>query len=425
MAARTTGLDRRQVMAAALALGSTAAARAAMPAPAGDVARDSAYWAAYGDLFDRPQGVIQLEHGYFGAVAAPVRAALARWQERVNRDTAWYARGAYSDDLAVVRAQAAAVLGVAPDEIAFSRNASESMQVLIGGYHRLAPGDSVLISDLDYYAMQDAMRWLADRRGVKVVQIAIPEPASVEAILATYQRAFADTPRLKLALLTHVTHRTGLVMPVAEIGAMARRAGIDTMVDAAQSWGLSDMTLPAMDSDFVGLNGHKWIGAPVGVGIVYIKRDRMDAIAPFMGAAETPQMPIESRLHPGTISFATWLTLGDALTMHQSVGTPAKAARQRYLRNAWVQPLLGDPRIAILTPEDPRLFAGSTSFRLKVRTTMVDNVAIAQRLLKDHGIMTVAREGAARGACVRVTPAPFSTEADLAALVTAIRAIAG
>ncbi len=420
-----TGIDRRMMMAAALAMGAApGAARAAMPTPAADVARDSAYWAAYGDLFDRPQGIIQLEHGYFGAMAKPVRDARAAWEERVNRDTAWYTRGAFEDDLATVRAAAAASLGVSPDEIAFSRNASEAMQVLIGGYHRLAPGDAVLISDLDYNAMQDAMRWLAERRGVKVVQITIPEPASHAAILDLYARAFADTPRLKLALVTHVTHRTGLMMPVAAIAALAKSAGVDVLVDSAQAWGLTPFTLPELGADFVGLNGHKWIGAPVGIGIVYIRRERLDAIAPFMGAPDTPGRPIESRLHPGTINFANWLALGDALKMHDAIGTAAKSARQLYLRDAWVKPLLGDPRIEILTPEDRRLYAGSTAFRLKGKTTMAENTAITRALLADHRIMTVPREGAARGACVRITPAPFTTEPELAALVSAIRTLA-
>lgn len=415
--------NRRNIIAASIGL-AAAPVPAQLPTPGPDIARDTAYWAAYGQLFDRPTGTIQLEHGYFGAVARPVRDAYRATLDRVNRDTALYARRGYAADIARVRAAAAATLGVAPDEIAFTRNASESMQLLIGGYHALKPGDSVLIADLDYPAMQDAMRWLEERRGVRVVQITIPEPATHDSILAAYARAFADTPRLKLALVTHVGHRTGLMMPVAAIVAQARAAQIDVLVDSAQAWGQTEFTLPDLGADFVGLNGHKWIGAPLGIGLIYIKRARLDAIAPFMGSPSNPVMPIESRLHTGTINFATWLALEPALELHNRIGVAAKAARHRHLRSLWVTPLVEHPRLEILTPEDPRLHTGATAFRIKGMTTMAQNAALSKRLLDEFRIMTVAREGAAKGACVRITPAPFTPEADLAALVQALQAIA-
>lgn len=413
------GLDRRTAMVAAFGL-AAAPALAQLPTPGADIARDDTYWAAYATLFEHPRGTIQLEHGYFGAIARPVREAYRATLDRIDRDTALYARIGYGADIARVRAVAAATLGVAPDEIAFTRNASESMQILIGGYHGLKPGDAVLLADLDYPAMQDAMRWLEERRGVRVVRIDIPEPATHESILATYQRAFADIPRLKLALVTHVGHRTGLMMPVRAIVEQARAAGIDVLVDSAQAWGQTEFTLPDLGADFVGLNGHKWIGAPLGIGLVYIKRSRLDAIAPFMGSPPNPQMPIEQRLHTGTINFAAWLALEPALALHNRITVAAKAARHRHLRNLWVEPLLANPRIEVLTPQDPRLHSGSTAFRIKGITTMAANTALAKRLLEDFRIMTVAREGAAHGACVRITPAPFTPPADLAALVTAL-----
>ena len=130
-----------------------------------------------------------------------------------------------------------------------------------------------------------------------------------------------------------------------------------------------------------------------------------------------------NRVHTGTANFATYLTVNDALDFHELIGPENKQARFAYLRNVWVNELRGDDRLDILTPDDPRLHAGITSFRIKGRTSVEDNKAIVAQLAEEHGIFTVHRPGVAKGACVRVTPSLYNTPDDSLKLVKALRAM--
>ena len=430
-------LDRRKLMGAAL-LGSVIASPASaassstapslpIPASTGTVrSDDEAYWDRIADQFDPVRSVIQLENGNWGMMARPVAEAHRRHLEMVNQMTSYYSRRTFGADARRIRARAAAVLGVDPTEIAFTRGATEALQALIGGYNRLRPGDQVLTADLDYDSMLTAMRWLKMRRGVDIVSIDLPETGvTYQGLIDVYEAALMAHPRVRMMLLTHVSHRTGLVLPVREIVAMARRHGVDVIVDAAHSWGQLAERPGDLGLDFAGFNGHKWIGAPLGIGILYIRKGRIGDIDPFMGNDEGADPDdILNRVHTGTTSLATTLALEDALAFHEAIGQAAKAGRLRFLRDRWAEALRDEPRIQILTPSDPRLAAAITSFRLKGAGTAPDNVALAKRLLDAYGIFTVHRTGVAGGACVRVTPALCTRLADVDALVHALRKIA-
>ncbi|RZM08950.1 MAG: aminotransferase class V-fold PLP-dependent enzyme, partial [Sphingomonas sp.] len=260
-------IDRRALLAGGMAA-------AALPTAGTSAAAtgEEAFWRSVAATYDRPADVIQLENGNWGAMPRPVLHAYQETVARVNRDTSFYARRGMTSDIVASRADVAVELGVPPEEIAFTRNATEALKALILGYNRLERGDAVLYADLDYDSMQACMESLGPRRGVRVLKIALPEPATREGLLDAYERAIRAEPRLRLILLTHLSHRTGLVLPVREIAAMARERGIDVIVDAAHSWQQLDFTLPDLDCDFVGLNGHKWLGAPLGVGMIHIRR---------------------------------------------------------------------------------------------------------------------------------------------------------
>src|SRR4029077_18060833 len=169
---------------------------------------------------------------------------------------------------------------------------TEALQLLIGGYNRVKPGDTVLYSDLDYDSMQYAMNALHARRGVDVVKFDVPEPATRQAVLDAYARALEANPKTKLLLLTHVSHRTGLIMPIAEIARMAKAKGIDVIVDAAHSWEQMDFKVGELEGDLAGFNLHKWIGAPIGVGFLYIKKDRLADIDRDLGDEDFPESDI-------------------------------------------------------------------------------------------------------------------------------------
>ena len=423
-------LSRRRFLSsagvAAAALGARVSAQNApqLDRPLGEakaVASDEDYWRRVAAHYRVDRTINNLEAGYWGLMATPVADEYLRHVERVNRENSYYARRTYPTDLTAVRARVASFLKVDPEEIAFTRSATESLQCLISGYNRLKPGDAVLYADLDYPAMQNAMKWLADRRGVKVIRFAIPEPATHDNVIAAYTNALEKNPDVRLVLLTHVSNKTGLVTPVAAITAQARARGVDTIVDAAHAIGQMDITVPDIGADFVGFNLHKWIGAPLGVAVFYIKKSRLADVDRWMGEEGDS---ISSRVHTGTTNFAAFLTIPTALDFHVAVGTALKASRLRYLRDRWVAKVRDIAAIEVLTPDDPRMSAGMTGFRFKGRGTRQDVDAIVDTLLTKYGIFTRRSAGIEGGDCVRVTPALYTTPADVDRLATALREMA-
>ena len=433
-------LLRAGSLAAALPLtagaGSAAAASAAAVAPplpsvpAGTtpevLATNQAYWQAVAAQYDTTDAIVQLDNAFWGSMARPVLLHYEQQLSMVNRDNAWYARMRFPADFEAARAAAARALGVATDEIVLTRGATEALQVLIAGYNRLQPGDAVLYADIDYDNMITVTRWLQQRRGAQVVSIDIPEPFTHDNVVAAYIAAMERHPKLKLMLLTHVNHRNGMVLPVAEISRLARARGIDVIVDTAHGFGQLDMTIPDLQADFAGINLHKWIGAPVGVGAAYIKRGRVADIDPYMGELRGGKAgdDIRTRVHTGTVNFAAYLSLPTALDLHAHIGVANKQARLRLLRNRWVEAARGIDGIEVLASSDPRLTSAIASFRLKGKTSVADSYALSKKLVQEHGIFAVPRDGLASGACVRVTPGIFTPESHLDRLVDALRKVA-
>ncbi len=417
-------LSRRTLLAAGAVAAVASAANAATPIarPTDDpaaLARNEDWWRKVGDLFDRPpSGVVQLENGHFGAMARPVRLAYEQATLKVNRETTLYTRGPVNADLQAVRVRCARLLGVGADEITFSRNTTESMAALIGQYNKLKPGDAVLYADLDYDSMQSCMETLGRTRGVRVVKIALPEPASRQTLVDVYEAALKANPDVRMMLLTHLSHRTGLVPPVKEIAAIAKARNVDVLLDGGHALGQTEFDLRGLGVPFIGLNLHKWIGSPLGVGLIYIAKDRIPDID--VSQLEPPGPSIDARLHTGTVNFAAQLCVADAIDFHESVGLAAKAHRLRYLRDRWAETVRANPAIEVLTPNDPALHAGITSFRIKGKTTPAENMAFRKLLFDRHKVFTVERLGPARGACIRVSPSFINSVDDVDVLVKAL-----
>ncbi len=387
----------------------------------GPIAADTAFWQAVRGLYDTDTSLANLENGYWGIMARPVLAQYLRLTEKVNRENTAYARTRFGADWQAARAAVAAAAGFDVNEVALTRGATEALQLLISNYNRLRPGDAVLYADLDYDSAQYAMQWLAERRGVQVVKIALPEPATRQAVIDAYAAAFAAHPRLRLVLLTHLSHRTGLVIPVKEIAEQARARGIDVILDAAHSWGQLDVAPHTLGVDFIAFNLHKWIGAPVGMGCLRIAAHRLQDIDPQLGDQDHPRSSVASRVHTGTLNFAAALTLPTALALHQQIGTAAKAARLRHLRDLWVAQARRIPALEVLTPDEPGMSGGITAFRVRGQAAPQQAEALATLLRERYKVLTVARNGAASGACVRVAPAIYTTEDDVLRLAAALR----
>ncbi|MDG3440746.1 aminotransferase class V-fold PLP-dependent enzyme [Nitrospirillum amazonense] len=396
-----------------------------IPGAAPPAADDEAGWAAVAAAYPArlQTGVINLEYGAFGQMPLAIQAAYERYTAKVNQEGATFVRRDFVGYYQTLRQRIAAMVHADAGEIVITRNATESLQAVIGGYARLKPGDAVLMSDHDYDSARMAASWLERRRGVTVISIDLPHPPTYQTLIDAYDQALAAHPTVRLMLLTHLSHRDGLRQPVREIVAMARRRGVDVVVDSAQAWGQGPVDVHGDGVDFAVFNLHKWIGAPLGVGALYIRKDRIADIEPFMGEEPSERDPILGRVHTGMANFAAQMAAIDALDFHQALGTPIIGARLRHLRDLWALPARNLPKIEVLTPDDPRLCAGMTSFRVKGQTTPAANTALAAHLLEKHGLFTVVRTGLAGGACLRVTPGFSTTPADMARLVEALKEI--
>ncbi|WP_248752586.1 aminotransferase class V-fold PLP-dependent enzyme [Pseudomonas sp. MWU15-20650] len=376
------------------------------------------HWQVIAQRYELEPGPINLENGYFGRMSRWVQARYLEHVALINRSNSLYVRQQFEQGEQVeLRRQLAGLIDVAPEAVAFTRNATEALQSLIRNYNGLRPGDQVLISDLEYDTVKGAMRWLANARGVEVIELSHTHPASFDSLVQTYRDAFVQYPRLKLMALTHVTHRTGLVMPVEAIAKAARAHDVDVILDGAHALGQIEFNLAQLGIQFAGFNLHKWIGAPLTLGFLYIAPERLADIDPDMGEFHYPANDVRARTSYSTPNFAALMTLPLVFEEHHALGgSLAKGARVKYLRDLWVGQVRGLPGIEVLTPDDPRLYCGITAFKFTGR----DQQVMADRLLKDYGLFTTTRVGAAFGTCIRVTPGLVTSAADIQVLVNAI-----
>jgi len=382
-------------------------------------ARDEAFWQTFADRYDRHPGPVNLENGYFGRMSRTVVEEYQRNIELINNSNSIYVRQRFEQhDSLDIRAQLAELIGVRAQSVAFTHNATAGLQSLIRNYNRLQPGDQMLICDLEYDTVKGAMRWLAKHRGVEVIEIEHAHPATFDSLLATYREAFIRYPKLKLMALTHVTHRTGLVMPVQAIAALAKEHGVDIILDGAHALGQIEFDLEELGIAFAGYNLHKWIGSPLTLGFLYIAPQRLADIDPDMGEMHFSAGDIRSRTPYSTPNIPALMTLPLVFEEHRSLGgAAAKGARVNYLRNLWVSAVRNLPGIEVMTPDDPRLYCGITSMRF---TRHADQQAMVERLLNDYNLFTVVRNGAACGPCIRVTPSLTTTAAEIQLLVQAL-----
>ncbi|KAE9657579.1 aminotransferase class V-fold PLP-dependent enzyme [Pseudomonas sp. PB105] len=376
------------------------------------------HWQAIAQRYDLEPGPINMENGYFGRMSRAVQAQYLDHVAFINRSNSLHVRQRFEQGENVeIRRQLAELIDVDPESVAFTRNATEALQSLIRNYNRLQPGDQVLISDLEYDTVKGAMRWLAGVRGVEVIELSHTHPASFDNLLQTYRTAFAEYPRIKLMALTHVTHRTGLVMPIAAIAEAAREQGIDVILDGAHALGQIDFNLAELGIQFAGFNLHKWIGAPLTLGFLYIAPERLADIDPDMGEFHYPITDVRARTSYSTPNFPALMTLPLVFEEHQALGgAAAKGARVNYLRDLWVSQVRPLKGIEVLTSDDPRLYCGITALKFSGR----DQQVMVDRLLKDYGLFTTTRTGAAFGTCIRVTPGLLTSKADIDVLVNAI-----
>lgn len=388
------------------------------------LAVDESFWRTVANYYDRTEGVINLEHGYWGKMARPVQTAYLEATRFVNAQNSFYARKQYGADLQISVARVADALGAQPDEIVLTRNATEAIHNLLRQYQGLQAGDGILLADVDYPSFKTTVRWLADERQLQTVEVQLPWRASQQEILDRYVQAFEAHPNLKLMLLTHVSNQHGLTLPVAAIAEQAKSRGIDVICDSAQSWGLLDFNINDLNVDWAGFNLHKWLGSPVGVGALYMRRGSLAKIAPYPGEEDPENTRAATSIHTATSNFAAMMVVPEAIAFHQKLGPANKEARLRYLRAAWTAPAEQMPHIEVLGGKDEQSWSGMGAFRLRGQSSAAEVNQLQQRLENEFGIFTVGRFGLADGACIRITPQVFTSLEEVQQLVAALEQLA-
>ncbi|MBC8029224.1 MAG: aminotransferase class V-fold PLP-dependent enzyme [Pyrinomonadaceae bacterium] len=314
-------------------------------------AMDEDYWSVIQQSFSVTRGIINLNNGGVSPSPRIVTEALVRYiwqQEDATAYTMWQILEPQSE---TIRTGLAEVFGCDREEIAITRNASESLEILLMGMD-FKPGDEILTTTQDYPRMLTTLRQRERREGLKLKLIKIPiPPKNLDEITAAFERGI--TSRTRLILIMHQVNVTGQITPVKAVCEMARARGVETIVDGAHSFAQFHFQQKDLGCDYFGTSLHKWLYAPKGTGMLYVKRDKIPRIWPLMAAESKQAGDIRKFEEIGTHSAAPRLAIGEALLFHNGIGGKRKEARLRYLSRYWMNRLKDIPRVRFNTSFDP------------------------------------------------------------------------
>jgi selenocysteine lyase/cysteine desulfurase len=388
------------------------------PLPGSDRVHDEKYWKHIRSLFYVPKDFINLENGYFSPQPKTTLAFHQKREADINKRTSWFMRREQNDAIENARKALAVFLGCPVEELALTRNTTESMNIIISGYP-WQRGDEVVIGDQDYGSMVAAYRQAEKRHGIVVNVAKIPlQPKSDEEVIDAYRSLF--NPNTRLVHITHLINLTGQVVPVASIARAAREVGAEVSVDSAHSVAQLKFMIPDLQADYVSASLHKWLCNPLGAGFLWMKKVHVSKIYPLMGDDVYPSDNIRQFEHQGTRPIQTLETIAEAIAFHNKIGTDIKEQRLRYLMRTWVKEVAGIPGITINTPFADDARCGAIA---NVAVKGYTPASLAETLLKDHKIFTVAIDHpVVKG--VRVTPHIYNTLDEVKALVVALKKIA-
>ena len=388
-----------------------------MAMPHAELAQDEAFWGTIRGKYKLTPEYINLENGYYSMQAEPVLEAFIGHVRSINVQASRYMRTRQPDDKLRVRTRLAKMAGVSPEELIITRNTTESLDTVISGYD-WKPGDEAVMAAQDYGAMLDMFKLQARRHGIVNRVVSLPlDPQSDDELVQLY--ASAITPKTRLVMVGHLVNITGQILPVRKISDMAHARGVDVMCDGAHAFGQLAFRIPDLGCDYYGASLHKWLGAPLGAGILYVRQDRIAGLWPIYADESMADTDIRKLNHTGTHPVHTDLGIDDAIDFHESIGAERKEARLRYLQRYWTSRVRQVPNILVNTPTDPK------------RSCAIANVGVrgmapadlAKTLFERYKVFTVAIDTAnVRG--VRVTPQLFTTPKELDVLVRALEALA-
>ncbi len=387
------------------------------PVPADALASDEDYWQEVRRAFRVNPDFINLENGYYSLMAEPVTTAQIDDLAMINANHSFYMRRQHKEDRARIREQVAKLAGCSPEELMLCRNTTEALDTVIMGL-TMKPGDEAIMTEQDYGSMLQCFAMRARRFGSVNKIIKLPfHPQSDEEIVAAYEAAI--TPRTKVILVTHLINTTGQILPVRKIADMAHARGVEIISDSAHAFAHVEFQIPDLDCDYFGASLHKWLGAPLGTGILYIKKEKINKVWPLFGDNTYADDDIRKFGHIGTIPCHNDRAVADAIDFHHAIGGPKKEARLRYLTAYWMDKVKDNPNIVINTPVQSARYCAIANVGVKG----IDSDALADVLFEKYNIFTVTKNvGEVSG--VRVTPHLYNSPDDLDRLVAALQELA-
>ena len=370
------------------------------------IAGDEDIWFEVSQAFTVDRSIVNLNNGGVSPSPAIVQQAMKRHLDYSNTVPPYTMWRILEPQREGVRKRLAHQFDCDAEEIALTRNASEGLQICQFGID-LKSGDEVLTTTQDYGRMINTFKQRERRENIVLRQFVVPVPAEDPSqLVSLFQQQI--TPRTKVILMSHMINLTGQILPVREVAAMARRHGIPVIVDGAHGLAHFDFKLSDLDVDYYATSLHKWLFAPHGTGLLYVRRDKIGDLWPLMAANEAQRTDIRKFEEIGTHPAANYLAIAEALTFYQEIGPKRKEARLIYLRNYWANRLLENDRVHLHTSLKPGFACGIANVQIEG----VDSGELNDWLFKEHRILTTAiKHDEFQG--VRVSPSVYTTREEL------------
>lgn len=374
-----------------------------------EAAQDEDFWFRVRESFTIDRNHINLNSGSVSPAPAPVQRAMQQYWDITNMGPSLYVDELLGPRIEVARRRLADAFGCGEDELAFTRNASEAMEIVQFGLP-LEAGDEVLTTTQDYPRMLMTFRQRERRDGIVLRTVPYPTPPEDLSEL-THLLERAITPRTKVLLICHTTFTTGQIFPVGEICRMARRHGVETIVDGAHGFAHFPFTRDELDCDYYGTSLHKWLFAPVGTGFLYVRKSKIPGVWPLMSAPESQEDDIRKFEQIGTNPIALRGPITEALTFHDGLGPERKAERLVYLRRRWAERVKELPGVQVLNPPDIHQACGIGAMRIEG----VDSGELTDFLEQKYRVHVRPRFVRGEFDCIRISPSVFTTleEVDL------------
>jgi selenocysteine lyase/cysteine desulfurase len=327
-----------------------------------DEAPDGVYWDEIRNLYDFESRFIMMNNGTLGPMPKPVFNTLMRYF-RVQVSNPYDSYHFLPTFRESVRQKLAAFVNALPDEVALTTNTTEGINLVVNGLD-LKEGDEVLVTSLEHPGHINPWRLKEKRAGIKIIQVPMPLfPKNTQEIVDAF--AAAITPRTKIISISHTVFITGLIMPLKELSRLAHDRGLLILADSAHGIGMLDLDMKELGIDFFMSSPYKWLGAPTGVGLLYVRKEVIDKVWPTIVSSGWDTTPSAAKLDPqGQRSDAILFSLDEALNFQNKIGKSRIERRIKVLAGHLKQELMKIPGVKIHTPIDPYLSAGLTAFSM-------------------------------------------------------------